>query len=39
MFDLPHNFGGYTLVAFIGRPRGGIIYQAIQPGMDRSGFL
>ena len=23
MFDLPHNFGDYTLVAFIGRTRGG----------------
>ena len=24
MFDLPHNFGDYTLVAFIGRTRGRI---------------
>ena len=39
MFDLPHNFGDYTLVAFIGRTRGGILYQAIQQGMDRSVFL
>lgn len=39
MFDLPHNFGDYTLVAFIGRTRGGILYQAIQRGMDRSVFM
>ena len=39
MFDLPHNFGDYTLVAFIGRTRGGMLYQAIQQGMDRSVFL
>ena len=39
MFDLPHNFVDYTLAAFIGRPRGGILYQAIQHGMDRSVFL
>jgi len=39
MFDLPHNFGDYTLVAFIGRTRGGSLYQAIQQGMDRSVFL
>lgn len=39
MFSLPHNFGDYTLVAFIGRTRGGILYQAIQQGMDRSVFM
>lgn len=39
MFDLPHNFGDYTLVAFISDTRGGILYQAIQQGMDRSVFL
>lgn len=39
MFDLPHNFGDYTLVAFIGCTRGGILYQAIQQGMDRSVFM
>ncbi len=39
MFDLPHNFGDYTLVAFIGRTRGGSLYQAIQQGMNRSVFL
>lgn len=39
MFDLPHNFSDYTLVAQIGRTRGGILYQAIQQGMDRSVFL
>ena len=39
MFDLPHNFGDYTLVALVGRTRGGILYQAIQQGMDRSVFM
>lgn len=34
MFDLPHNFGDYTLVALVGRTRGGILYQAIQQGLS-----
>ena len=29
MFDLPHNFGDYTLVAFIGRTRGGMLLSLI----------
>lgn len=39
MFDLPYNFGDYTLVALVDRTRGGLLYQAIQQGMDRSVFL
>ncbi len=39
MFDLPHNFGDYTLIARVDSTRGGILYQAIQQGMARSVFL
>ncbi len=39
MFNLPHNFGDYTLIARVDSTRGGILYQAIQQGMARSVFL
>lgn len=38
-FELPHSFGDYTLVAYLGTTRGGVLYQGIQQGMDRSVFL
>ncbi len=39
MFDLPHNFGEYTLIKYINDTHGGVLYQAIQQGMDRAVFL
>ncbi len=39
MFDLPYNFGDYTLIKYMNDTPGGVLYQAIQQGMDRAVFL